>query len=121
MTQFLKFTAVGCAATITTFIVLIVLVEWFNLHAILGSCAGYLAGAAVNYALNYRYTFNSTKRHRDALPRFTVILAVGILLNTALMFWAVTVLSMHYLLAQLIAVAVVLFWSYTANRLWAFA
>jgi len=42
-------------------------------------------------------------------------------LNAGIMYYAVNRLDIHYLLAQLMAVAVVLVWSFTLNRLWAFA
>lgn len=119
--QFLKFSLVGVAATLTTCAVLILLVEVLHWGAVPASVAGYLAGAGVNYVLNYRFTFSSTQRHRVAIPRFLAIVAVGLALNSGIMHLAVNRLGIHYLLAQLLAVAIVLMWSFTMNRLWAFA
>jgi len=119
--QFLKFALAGLAATLTTYAVLMVLVEFYALGAVFVSIMGYLAGAGVNYILNYRFTFGSTQLHQVAIPRFIAVMAVGAVLNALIMHLAINWLSVHYLLAQLIAVAVVLAWSFTLNRLWAFA
>jgi putative flippase GtrA len=119
--QFLKFALAGTAATLTTYAVLIFLVEGWNWGAVLASIAAYLVGAGVNYLLNYRFTFASTQLHRVAVPRFLAVMAVGLVLNTGIMYYAVNRLNIHYLLAQLMAVAVVLVWSFTLSRLWAFA
>ena len=119
--QFLNFVLVGLAATLTTYVVLIILVEFYAQGAVFASIIGYLAGAGVNYILNYRFTFNSAQPHQVAIPRFISVMAIGAILNATIMYLAIHWLSMHYLLAQLIAVAVVLVWSFTLNRLWSFA
>ena len=119
--QILKFSLVGVTATLSTYGVLIVLVEARQWGVMPASVTAYLAGAGVNYLLNYRFTFGSTQPHRVAIPRFATVLAVGLVLNAAIMYYAVNWLGVHYLLAQLMAVVVVLTWSFTLNRLWAFA
>jgi len=119
--EFIKFSLVGLAATITTYAVLVVLVEGAGLDAVVSSVIGYVAGAGVNYALNYRYTFKSEQRHRVAVPRFAVVIGIGMVLNAVIMALTVNALGIHYLLAQLIAVAFVLMWSFTLNRMWSFS
>lgn len=119
--QFMKFALVGAVATLTTYAVLILLVEVFHQGAVLSSLAGYLLGAWANYLLNYHFTFDSDQRHVVVLPKFLTVMAVGFLFNAIVMYAAIHLLSLQYLLAQLIAVSVVLVWSFTINRLWAFA
>jgi len=118
--QFLRFAMVGVLATLTTYVVLIALVEGLGFDAVWASAWGYLSGAILNYLLNYYYTFGSSRRHAAALSRFALIILAGFLLNTAIMYGAVTVFAIHYLLAQLLAVTVVLLWSFLANRYWTF-
>lgn len=120
-TQFGRFATVGFIATVTTYAVLIFMVEKLQIGAVPASFTGYLVGGLVNYTLNYRFTFRSSNRHQSVLPRFVIVLALGLLLNTAIMFLAVDIIQVHYLFAQLIAVSIVLVWSYAANRLWAFS
>ncbi len=119
-TQFLRFIMVGATATFTTYLILIFLVEIWHMNVIEASVLGYLAGIAVNYKLNYGFTFRSERQHRIVIPKFIFVALVGLLLNTGLMFVGVNWFGVHYILAQLAAVAVVLVWSFTINRLWVF-
>jgi putative flippase GtrA len=119
--QFLRFTLVGTVATVTTYAVLIVGVEGLHINAVMASVAGYVLGIVVNYILNYRYTFGSDQRHHVVIPKFLAVMVVGMFMNAAVMFAGINWLDLHYMLAQLVAVAVVLMLSFTANRLWAFA
>jgi putative flippase GtrA len=118
--QFLRFALVGATATLTTYLVLILLVEIWHMNVILASVLGYIAGIAVNYKLNYGFTFRSARQHRIVIPKFILVALVGLLLNTGLMYVAVIWVGIHYVLAQLAAVAIVLIWSFTINRLWVF-
>jgi putative flippase GtrA len=118
--KFLRFALVGATATLTTYLVLILLVEIWHMNVIVASVLGYIAGIAVNYKLNYGFTFRSERQHRIVIPKFIFVALIGLLLNTGLMFVAVNWVGIHYVLAQLAAVAVVLIWSFTINRLWVF-
>lgn len=120
-TQFLRFILVGVTATLTTYLFLIVLVELWQVNVIIASVIGYVAGIVVNYLLNYGFTFQSKQHHLNLVPKFILVMLVGLLLNTGLMFVGIYWFGMHYVLAQLAAITVVLIWSFTANRLWVFA
>lgn len=111
----------GVTATLSTYAILILLVEGWQVNVIGASVAGYIAGIVVNYRLNYGFTFKSSQNHRALLPKFIVVMVIGLLLNTGTMVVAVNWLDIQYVLAQLAAIAVVLVLSFTANRLWVFA
>jgi putative flippase GtrA len=119
--QFFRFFLVGVAATLSTYATLILLVEIWQVNAIVASVVGYIVGIAVNYKLNYRFTFRSSHHHRFLLPKFLVVMIAGLLLNIVIMFIGISWIGIHYALAQLAAVAIVLVWSFAANRLWVFA
>ena len=120
-TRLYRFVLAGGASTLTTYLVLIAGVEVFSLPAVAVSVIGYALGIVVNYVLNYRYTFNASQRHAAAFPKFLVVMLVGMLANAAIMAAGIELVGLHYAAAQLLAIAVVLSWSYTANRLWTFA
>lgn len=109
------------AATLTTYLVLITGVEIFRISPLAASISGYALGVVVNYALNYRYTFSSSKKHRFVIPKFLTVMTVGMLINAGIMFIGIGWMGLNYLLAQLIAVMIVLTWSFIANRFWSFA
>ena len=118
--QFLRFATVGVLATLSTYISLILLVEFWQIDVIKASVFGYIVGIIVNYALNYGFTFRSTRRHHILVPKFLLVMSIGLLLNIGVMSVGVNWIGIHYVLAQLAAVAVVLIWSFTANRFWVF-
>lgn len=118
--QFVNFTGVGFVSAIGHYGLLILLVQMARVPAVPASAAGALLGASINYALNYRFTFRSSKRHREAALKFAAVAIVGLLLNTLFMWVCIKLIEAHYLLSQLLTTALVLLWSFTASRCWTF-
>lgn len=118
--QFTRFTGVGFVSAIGHYGLLVALVQGAGVEPVRASVAGALLGAWINYTLNYRYTFRSSKRHRDSVGKFAVVATVGLLLNTFFMWLGVDVLHAHYLLSQIATTGLVLLWSFGANRQWTF-
>ncbi len=118
--QFAQFTGVGFVSAIGHYGLLIVLVQAAGVSAVPASAAGALLGAWINYSLNYRYTFRSTRQHREAVMKFGVVAGVGLVLNTLFMWVGVELIGAHYLLSQLVTTLLVLIWSFAGNRWWTF-
>lgn len=118
--QFATFFVAGLVATAVHMLVLVLLVEAAGTSALAGTCAGALAGALTSYALNRRYTFRSARPHAEALPRFLVVAAGAFVLNGVLMAAILAAADVHYLVAQVATTAVVLVYTFSANRAWSF-
>jgi len=118
--QFGLFAAVGAIGTAAHFLVLILVVEQLGGGVLVGSTAGFVTGAGINYFLNYHLTFGSTKRHVYALPVFLLVAGAGMLLNALIMGVTYQVFAVNYLACQVIATGLVLLWNFAANRLWTF-
>jgi putative flippase GtrA len=118
--QFVCFAGVGVIGTLVHYATLMALVHLGRVSPILSSVAGFVLGALVNYVLNYHVTFRSKKPHRETLAKFYTIALVGLGLNTLIMIVATTLCSLHYLVAQVIATAVVLASNFAGNRQWTF-
>ena len=74
------------------------------------------------YLGNRRFTFaDSSTRHRNALPRFLTVAAIGAAVNGLVVWLGSAVLGVHYLAAQGIATGLALLLSYRLNRAWSFA
>lgn len=116
--QFVRFSTVGVVGTLAQYICLLLLINIFGINVVLASTLGFILGGLINYSLNRKYTFRSDKRHREAMSKFFAIAFVGLLLNSLVM--AIGVLYLHYIVAQVIATGLVLFWTFTGNRLWTF-
>ena len=118
--QFAVFVLVGVFGFVAHYGTLIGLTEGTGMDPVLASGLGFVAGGLTNYVLNYRFTFRSTKRHRQALPQFFLIALVGLGLNTALMALLVKGLASNYVAAQIATTALLTLWHFGANRLWTF-
>lgn len=119
--QFLRFAGVGVIGTAAHYALLILLVETIAANEVAASTAGATLGALVNYVLNRRYTFESNKRHGEALTKFLVVAALGLLLNACFMFVLVELMALHYLLSQVISTVLILMWNFIGNRFWTFS
>lgn len=111
-----RFAAVGGVATAIQYAVLVLLIEWVGLQEVLASAVSFSLSALINYLLNYYLTFSSGVGHRQAFPRFAVVAAVGLAINTLCFSLAVTLLP--YLLAQLVATLVTLVSNFLFHQLW---
>jgi putative flippase GtrA len=76
MVKLIKFSAVGALGTLAHYSVLVSLVQLLSVNVLVASSTGAIVGALVNYFLNYKWTFNSNKRHSEAMAKFFVT-AVG--------------------------------------------
>jgi len=120
LVKFLKFSAVGALGTLAHYSVLIFLVQILSVNVLVATSIGALVGALVNYLLNYRWTFASNKRHSEAMVKFFAVAGVGFVLNGLFMTLFSAVLALHYLIAQVITTAMVLFWNFLGNHYWTF-
>jgi len=115
----LRFLAVGGAATIIHFSVLIALVEGAGAEPTLATSAGYAVSAGFNYIANRSFTFRSDALHHAAVPRFLAMCLLGLSLNAAGM-WAWTSLGLHYVAAQVLTTLVVVTVNYLVASRWVF-
>jgi putative flippase GtrA len=117
--QFLRFVLVGAAGTACHYLTLAVLVMAALATPGTASAAGACVGACVNYWLNYRYTFASTRRHREMMPRFFVVAAIGAVANGVIVS-QLSRLGLHFLLAQVIATCIILLINFLISKKWIF-
>ena len=118
--QFVRYAGAGVIGTAAHYAVLVALVQGAGTAVVAASTAGAIAGAAVNYLLNHRFTFASRESHGRALPRFAVVAAAGIALNALVLAGMLALVGPHYLVAQVAATLAVLVAGYLANRAWTF-
>lgn len=116
--QFSCFFMVGALSALIQFSILIGLVEIFFIKPILASTVGYIAGALINYILNHYFTFKSKLSHKKTLIRFTLNSLFGLFLNFSLM--KVLLMYYPYILSQILASGVILFWNFLVHRYWTF-
>ena len=118
--NFVRFILVGGATTACQYIVLTLLVELLHTKADVASSIGYGVGAAVSYILNRFWTFKSDLSHAQSLPRFIVMIGIGLLLSFALMHALVDFAGIYYLLAQVLTTGMVMLSNYLLAASWVF-
>ena len=118
--RFLRYAFVGAIGTSAQYAVLAALVLTRTCSALKASCLGALAGALVNYALNYTMTFRSTGPHRRSAPRFLVVAVMAIVLNSVSMSVLMQTFHLPWLAAQGMTTVCLLLLTYSASSLWTF-
>ncbi len=119
--QFIKFAIVGTIGTVIDFGVLIFLKEIVGLNVYVANTFSFSAAVLNNYTLNTLWTFGDQERdHRRQLIQFVIVSVVGLALSQVLLFAFHDGLGLDYRIAKALAIFLVLFWNFTANRLWTF-
>ena len=119
--QFGRFMVVGGIATALQYAILLALTAGAGVQPLIASSIGFAASAAANYTLNRRFTFHSEVNYVAGLERFAITAGVGLALNALVMAMGTGPAKMNYVVTQVLATAVVLFWNFHVNRLWTFA
>lgn len=118
--QFSRFVLVGGFSTALQYLILVLLVRTVGTDPVVASSVGYVLSALANYDLNYRLTFRSRVPYLGGMFRYALVMTTGLLLNGAIMAIGTKVLALHYLVAQVAATIVVLFWNFFAHRRWTY-
>jgi putative flippase GtrA len=118
--KLVAFGMVGIIGTAGHYLTLILLVEAAGMNPVWATSLGFLVGASINYLLNHRYTFRSSKAHLDAGPKFFLIALLTGVLNGLLVKLGVGVLEFHYLAVQIAATLVVFLANFALNGIWTF-
>ena len=105
MMYFIKFLGIGAIATMIQYIIFIAFVELTSIKIVVASALGYGISSIFNYIMNYHYTFLSDAKHQIAAVKFTIVAFVGLSLNSLLMYVLVELLSMHYIISQILVMA----------------
>lgn len=119
--RFVKFVGIGGCATAFQYILIVGFVEGVKMEPFYASVLSYLMSAVFNYWGNYHFTFAAARPHRSALPRFAVVSSAGLIINAIVFYVLYSTMGFIYLIAQIIASALVLLWNFLANQFWSFS
>ena len=119
--ELVRYLLVGLVATAVHYALLVALVEVTGAAAAPAAAFGAACGALAAYAGNRRFTFRSAATHTQAVPRFLAVAASGAAASGAVVWTGTELLGIHYLAAQAVATALVLWSGFVLNRRWSFA
>jgi dolichyl-phosphate beta-glucosyltransferase len=115
-----RFAVVGAIGTTLDYLVLNFLHLALGLGLYWALTLGFTAGALNNYLLNSLWSFRQPLSWTK-LGQFLTVALVGLGFNNGIVFLLGEYLSIHYNVAKLVAIFVVFFWNYLANRYWTFS
>lgn len=123
--KFVGFAGVGAIATGIQYLILLLLAELVGVSPVIASATGYAISAVINYLMKYHLVFSSDQKHLAAAPKYALISAIGLTLNTGLMHLGQLLLGpqqfqSYYLVVQVAATGLVLLWNFFANAIWTF-
>lgn len=116
----LRFLLVGGSTSALYLGLTFALVEGPSVQVTLASSIACIAAVCYNYALHYHWTFASDAPHGWVLVKYLLMCAGGVLLNGLVMYFGVVIMSIHYMLVQLVAGFVLACWSLCIGSFWVF-
>lgn len=118
--KLVRFAVVGAIGTTLDYLVLNFTHLALGIGLYWALTLGFTIGALHNYLLNSLWSFRQPLGW-SKLGQFLCVAIVGLLLNNGIVFLLSEYGSLHYNLAKLVALCLVFFWNYLANRYWTFA
>lgn len=135
--HFIKFAIVGILGTVTDFTILILLIELVGFIPVVANGFSFSVSILQNFILNRQWTFPESRIRtlRQQLTIFVIVSVIGLGINTIIFYfvdlslqpyWSAWLSNVDwgdrisYIFAKLCAISIVLFWNFTANRLWTF-
>jgi putative flippase GtrA len=126
--RFVKFGIVGSIGAIIDFAVLNLMHGFFGWPLLWANTLSVSIAILSNFTWNRLWTFpeSRSRRKRKQLPKFALINLVGLGINNLIVVGLTPVFEnfipdpWNYNLAKAIAIGVVLFWNFGANRLWTY-
>jgi len=137
LSRFLKFATVGAVGAITDFSILNILIQVFGAAVGVANIFSFSAAVIQNFILNRIWTFPGSQERQagSQLMQFALVSVVGLVINQfvfigtheyLLPYWYEFIegtemaFAVSYNFAKLFATGIVLFWNFTANRLWTY-
>ncbi|MFP7296932.1 GtrA family protein [Neobacillus niacini] len=117
--KFIKYSVVGCISVLIYFLSVFVLVELFDKDPIFASTLSFIIMTYISFLLNKKYTFGSDFSYNQLL-RFLVVSAIGFTLNFGIMYLVVNILSLHYVIGELITTLIIPVINFILNNYWTF-
>lgn len=119
--QFVKFAMVGTINTATSLSVYLLLTRMASLDPLVANAGAFIVAVTVSFFLNKNWTFRDQQRaFAKQYSRFFSVSLVGLILSEGIIYVLHKVMSIHDLAAFFVAVGIVMFWNFTANKLWTF-
>lgn len=114
------FLMVGATAAAVHQLVVVALTEAGGVPPAWSNLPGFAVAWVVSYLGHRRFTFASTRPHREAAPRFLAVALLAFACNQGLFVALLRFTSLHYAIALFLTLATVAAGTYVLSGRWAF-
>lgn len=118
--QFFRYLFVGGAATIVDWAALWLLHDKFSINIYIAAAISFCFGLITNYILSELFVFKGSPSNKSWLFEISVYFVtglVGLLFTEGIMYLLCSVLSLNYMVAKIIATAVVFVWNFGSKKI----
>jgi putative flippase GtrA len=116
-----RFACVGAFGVAINSACLYLLTEWGHVYYLLSSAAATEIAIVSNFLLNHSWTFAETTERGQGLRtilRFNLVALSGVLMTVTILALLTELTPLHYLAANLVAIAMTSAWNFIASRRW---
>ena len=117
--QIMRFGVVVVISFLVDYGILYVLTEKANIYYLLSAGISFTVSVVINYLLSMSWVFKSNKKRgkKEEFIIFIVLSLGGLLLNQVMMYVFVDYMNVYYLLAKIVATAIVMIYNFTSRKL----
>lgn len=112
MSKAVNYGYISIVASALDIALLFVLTEIVGIFYLISVVIAYLSGLLLSFILNKKYNFkDENKQVLNQFTKFTSVATFGLLVNLSVIFFMVSMMNIHYILAKIFALGV----SFTCN------
>lgn len=113
----LRYSLIGGSCALGDMFLLYIFVEFAHIWYLYASIASWITISALGFFGQKYFTFkNTSKKHQKQLIIFIIVGTIGLSINSACLFFLVSIVKIWYIFANIITKFIVLIWNFLANK-----
>lgn len=119
MQQIIRFAVVGGSAFVIDYGIMIFLTEVFGVNYLISSGISFTVSVIFNYVLSVKWVFNVTDERSKTqdFAVFIILSVIGLGINQVIMWLAVDILGIFYMLSKIGATGVVMVYNFVTRKI----